>query len=109
VIAGSTRLKAGTAQKQVLNMLSTGVMIRLGKTYGNLMVDLRATNSKLRRRARRIVQEVCGITAEEAEAVVQMCGGSVKVAIVATLAGVSPEEAQRRLETAGGIVRQALL
>src|SRR5262249_5207104 len=109
VIAGSTRLKAGTAQKLVLNMISTGVMIRLGKTYGNLMVDLRATNSKLRRRARRIVQEVCGVTGEEAEAIVQMCGGSVKVAIVATLAGVSPEEARRRLEAADGVVRQALL
>ena len=61
VIAGSTRLKAGTAQKMVLNMLSTGTMIRLGKTFGNLMVDLRATNSKLRRRAIRIVQEATGL------------------------------------------------
>ena len=68
VITGSTRLKAGTAQKLVLNMLSTGVMIRLGKTYGNLMVDVQPTNIKLQARARRIVAEACGISTEQASA-----------------------------------------
>ncbi|HEU5013762.1 MAG TPA: anhydro-N-acetylmuramic acid kinase [Roseiflexaceae bacterium] len=108
VITGSTRLKAGTAQKLALNMLSTGVMIRLGKTYGNLMVDLQATNAKLRRRAVRIVQETCGVPADEAAALLQSCDGSVKVAIVAHLADVSPAEARARLHAANGVVRGAL-
>ena len=108
VIGGSTRLKAGTAQKLVLNMISTGVMIRLGKTFGNMMVDLRPSNNKLRRRASRIVAEACGISAAEAERVLAACGGDVKVAIVATLSGAAPEEAGRRLHSAGGLVRLAL-
>jgi N-acetylmuramic acid 6-phosphate etherase len=108
VIAGSTRLKAGTAQKLALNLISTGVMIRLGKTFGNLMVDLRPTNGKLRRRALLIVQEACGISAAAAEATLRACDGDVKVAIVSTLAGVSPEEAGSRLDAAGGVVRLAL-
>jgi N-acetylmuramic acid 6-phosphate etherase len=109
VIGGSTRLKAGTAQKLVLNMISTGVMIRLGKTFGNLMVDLQPTNVKLRRRACRIVQEACGISAGEAERVLARCGGDVKVAIVVTLSGVAPEVARQRLLAAGGVVRLALI
>ncbi len=109
VITGSTRLKAGTAQKLALNMLSTGVMIRLGKTYGNLMVDVQATNAKLRVRARRIVEQATGLSPEEAAALLQACGGEVKVAIVATLAGVAPDEARRRLAEMGGVVRNALL
>jgi N-acetylmuramic acid 6-phosphate etherase len=108
VIGGSTRLKAGSAQKLVLNMISTGVMIRLGKTFGNLMVDLQPSNAKLRRRACRIVQEVCGLAAEEAERALLECGGDVKVAIVVTLSGAAPEVALRRLQAAGGIVRLAL-
>jgi len=108
VITGSTRLKAGTAQKMVLNMLSTGVMIRLGKTYGNLMVDVQPTNRKLQARARRIVAEACGVTDEEAEALMQAAGGDVKVAIVARLAGITPEAARARLAAAGGAVRRAL-
>jgi len=108
VIGGSTRLKAGTAQKLVLNMISTGVMIRLGKTFGNLMVDLQPTNGKLRRRACRIVQEACGVPAGEAERVLVECGGDVKVAIVVTLSGVAPDVARRRLQAAGGVVRLAL-
>ncbi len=108
VIAGSTRLKAGTAQKMVLNMLSTGIMVRLGKTFGNLMVDVQPTNNKLRRRARRIVEEACGISTDEAEAALAACGGNVKGAIVTVLAGVSPDEARQYLEASGGIVRQAL-
>ncbi len=108
VIAGSTRLKAGTAQKMVLNMLSTGVMIRLGKTYGHWMVDVQATNAKLRARARRIVAEVTGVSAEEAARVLAACDGEVKTAIVALLAGVTPTEARQRLAAADGMVRRAL-
>ena len=108
VITGSTRLKAGTAQKLVLNMISTGVMIRLGKTYGNLMVDLQATNAKLRRRSVRIVQEACGMSDDQAAVLLQSCDGNVKVAIVAHLADVSPAEARKRLHAVGGAVRAAL-
>lgn len=108
VIAGSTRLKSGTAQKLVLNMLSAGVMIRLGKTYGNLMVDVQATNAKLRARARRIVAEACGLAPDAAAALLAGCAGEVKTAIVASLAAIPPEEARRRLAAVGGVVRQAL-
>ncbi len=109
VITGSTRLKAGTAQKLVLNMLSTGVMIRLGKTYGNLMVDVQPTNRKLQARARRIVAEACGVTDAEAETLLRACDGQVKAAIVAHLAGVPPEVARTRLAAAGGDVRKVLI
>ncbi len=108
VLTGSTRMKAGTAQKLVLNMLSTGAMIRLGKTYGNLMVDVRPTNAKLRDRAIRIVSEATGIERDAAEAALAAAGGEVKTAIVATLAGVPPEEARQRLASADGVVRAAL-
>ena len=108
VITGSTRLKAGTAQKLVLNMISTGVMIRLGKTFGNLMVNVQPTNAKLQARARRIVEQACGLAPEEAEAQLAACGGEVKTAIVSALAGVTPVEARRRLGAAGGVVRRAL-
>jgi N-acetylmuramic acid 6-phosphate etherase len=108
VISGSTRLKAGTAQKMVLNMLSTGVMVRLGKTYGNLMVDVQPTNAKLRERARRIVEQVCGLTPEEAAVQLEICGGEVKVAIVSSLAKVSPGEARHRLVETTGSVRKAI-
>lgn len=108
VLAGSTRLKAGTAQKMVLNTLSTGVMIRLGKTFGNLMVDVSPKSEKLRERARRIVEDALGLSAADADALLQTTGGNVKVAIVAGLAGVDPGEARRRLEIANGVVRAAL-
>jgi len=108
VITGSTRLKAGTAQKLVLNMLSTGVMIRLGKTFGNLMVDVQPTNRKLQARARRIVAEACGLPFEQAADLLQACDGQVKVAIVAHLAGLTPEMARQRLAEAGGVVGKAL-
>ncbi len=107
VINGSTRLKAGTAQKMVLNILSTGVMIRLGKTYGNLMVDVQPTNAKLRDRARRIVEQACNLSSKEAADRLEECGGEVKVAIVSTLACISPEEARRRLDKAHGSIRFA--
>lgn len=107
-LAGSTRLKAGTAQKLVLNMLSTGVMVRLGKTFGNLMVDVQASNAKLRDRARRIVELACDLSPEAAETVLAACDHEVKTAIVAQLAGLSPEEARQRLARAHGVVRAAL-
>jgi N-acetylmuramic acid 6-phosphate etherase len=108
VLTGSTRLKAGTAQKLVLNMLSTGAMIRLGKTFGNLMVDVQPSNAKLRARAQRIVAMACDLPPEAAEAALAACAGEVKTAIVAQLASVSPEEARRRLAGANGAVRRAL-
>ncbi|HXG10137.1 MAG TPA: N-acetylmuramic acid 6-phosphate etherase [Gemmataceae bacterium] len=108
VLSGSTRLKAGTATKLVLNMLSTGAMVRLGKTFGNLMVDLRATNSKLRARANRIVRILTGLSIDEADALLKQCGGELKTALVVRLANVSPEEARARLQATGGQVRKAL-
>jgi N-acetylmuramic acid 6-phosphate etherase len=107
-IAGSTRLKAGTAQKLVLNTLSTVAMIRLGKTYGDLMVDVRTSNEKLAARARRIVREATGVSDDEAEAALAEAGGSAKVAIVALLAGTDAATARERLESSGGAIRSAL-
>ncbi len=109
VLAGSTRLKAGTAQKMVLNMLSTGVMVRLGKTYGNLMVDMRPTNAKLRRRAGQIVAEATGQNEEVAMDMLVHCNNETRTAIVALLAAVSPTEARVRLQAANGFVRRAIL
>jgi len=108
VLTGSTRLKAGAAQKLVLNMLSTGVMIRLGKSYSNLMVDVQASNAKLRDRARRIVELACDLPPDKAEAVLAACDHEVKTAIVAQLAGLAPDEARRRLAHSRGVVRAAL-
>jgi N-acetylmuramic acid 6-phosphate etherase len=108
VISGSTRLKAGTATKLVLNMLTTGAMVLLGKTYGNLMVDLKATNTKLVIRTRRIVAELTGLTEADAEAQLARCGGELKTAVVAYRHGMSAEEARRRLAEAGGQLRVAL-
>lgn len=108
VVTGSTRMKAGTVTKLVLNSITTGAMIRLGKTYGNLMVDLRATNAKLTDRAERIVAEVCGGTREEARALLRGAGGSVRTAIVMHALGVSREVAERRLDEAGGVIRRVV-
>jgi N-acetylmuramic acid 6-phosphate etherase len=108
VIAGSTRLKAGTAQKMVLNMLSTGVMILLGKTFGNLMVDLRATNSKLRQRAIHIVAAATGLDETAAGELLEVANDEAKTAIVAGRARIRPDVARARLEAAGGSVRTAL-
>jgi len=108
VIAGSTRLKAGTAQKLVLNMLSTGVMVRLGKVYDNLMVDVQQDNEKLRARARRIVMEATGVDEETATSLLRQSGGDVKVAIVSALVPCSPEEARERLHRSGGRIREAI-
>ena len=109
VLAGSTRLKAGTAQKLVLNMLSTISMIRLGKTYGDLMVDVAATNDKLRGRVRRVVELATGVAPAEAERALTAAGGEARVAIVSLLAGVEAEAARGRLAAAKGNVRLALL
>jgi N-acetylmuramic acid 6-phosphate etherase len=108
VIAGSTRLKAGTAQKVVLNLFSTISMVRVGKTFGNLMVDVRATNVKLRDRARRIVADATGVDAEAAARALDTAGGDVKVAIVMLVTGVDAAEAGSRLDAHGGVVRAAL-
>jgi N-acetylmuramic acid 6-phosphate etherase len=107
-VAGSTRLKAGTAQKLVLNTLSTVAMIRLGKTYGDLMVDVRTSNEKLAARARSIVREATGASEGEAEAALTEAGGSAKVAIVALLGGTDAASARKRLEDAEGVIRSAL-
>jgi N-acetylmuramic acid 6-phosphate etherase len=108
VLAGSTRLTAGTAQKVVLNALSTSVMIALGKAYGPRMVDVRATSAKLRRRAVRIVRDAAGVDEEAAAAALAAAGGHAKTAIVALLAGVDAAEAALRLDRARGRVRDAL-
>jgi N-acetylmuramic acid 6-phosphate etherase len=107
-IAGSTRMKAGTAQKLVLNTLSTLVMVRLGKTYGNLMVDLRADNAKLAARAERIVVLATGCSDGEARAALREAGGEVKPAILALLSGAPVAEARLQLDAAGGNLRAAL-
>ena len=108
VIAGSSRMKAGTAQKMVLNTLSTATMIRLGKVYGNLMVDVRPTNAKLRRRAVRMLQEAAGADADTARRALEATGYEVKPALVMLLAGIDADEARHRLNKAGGFVRRAL-
>ncbi|MBV9879506.1 MAG: N-acetylmuramic acid 6-phosphate etherase [Gemmatirosa sp.] len=108
VVTGSTRLKAGTATKLVLNMLTTGAMIRIGKTYGNLMVDLRPTNAKLVDRSERIVMEVSGADRDAARATLDASGGSVKLAIVMHALGVDRAAAERALADAGGVVRRVL-
>jgi N-acetylmuramic acid 6-phosphate etherase len=106
VVTGSTRMKAGTATKLVLNTITTGAMIRLGKTYGNLMVDLRATNNKLVDRSQRIVMEVCGVSRDDATKLLERAGKSVKLAIVMQKKGVEREEAERLLAQNGGVVRR---
>jgi N-acetylmuramic acid 6-phosphate etherase len=108
VILGSTRMKAGTAQKMVLHTLSTGVMIRLGRVYSNLMVDMPATNRKLRARALRMVQLAAGVTEAEAGRVLAESGGDVRMAIVAARKGLDAAEARALLERHGGGLREVL-
>lgn len=108
VISGSTRLKAGTAQKMVLNMLSTGTMILLGKTYGNLMVDLRATNYKLHKRAAKIVEVAAHVDGPTAERLLQECNGEAKTAIVVGRLPLTPQEARERLALHNDNLRAAL-
>lgn len=106
VVTGSTRMKAGTATKLVLNTITTGAMIRLGKTYGNLMVDLKATNNKLVDRSQRIVMEVCSVSRDEAKDLLARADGSVKTAIVMQKKRVSRDEAERLLVENGGVIRR---
>ena len=108
VLSGSTRMKAGTATKMVLNMLTTGAMVRLGKTYSNLMVDLQATNSKLSQRAVRIVETLTDCSRSVASELLECCGGELKTAIVAQKLDVSPESARSRLQSVDGHLRRAL-
>jgi N-acetylmuramic acid 6-phosphate etherase len=108
VIAGSTRLKAGTATKMVLNMLTTTAMVRIGKTYGNLMVDVRTGSEKLRDRARRIVNIVTGLDYEDADQLLRRARWNVKAAVVMSKTGLSYPRAVSRLRKAHGLVREAL-
>jgi N-acetylmuramic acid 6-phosphate etherase len=108
VVTGSTRMKAGTATKLVLNMITTGAMIRWGKTFGNLMVDLRATNNKLKDRSERILMEVCEIGREDARKLLDDAGGVVKTAIVMHFLQTSRADADRALERAGGVIRRVV-
>lgn len=108
VVTGSTRMKAGTAQKMALNLISTASMIRIGKTYGNLMVDVRVTNDKLARRAARIVQQLGGVSEAEAADLLQAAGGSAKIAIVMARRGVDEETARNWLDAAGGFLRRVI-
>jgi N-acetylmuramic acid 6-phosphate etherase len=105
IVTGSTRMKSGTATKLVLNTLTTGAMIRIGKTYGNLMVDLRAWNDKLVDRSQRILMETTGLDREAARVVLADAGGSVKTAIVMARQGVARDEAERLLEAHAGRLR----
>ena len=102
VVTGSTRLKAGTAQKMILNMLSTASMIKLGKVYGNLMVDVKCSNHKLEERARRIVMTATGCRREDAVAALKAGNGRAKTAIVIILTGLTAEEAKKKLDAASG-------
>ena len=108
VVTGSTRMKAGTAQKMILNMLSTGAMIRLGKVYGNLMVDVAATNEKLRERALRIVMEVSGCGREESASALRKADGQAKPAILIAAGKCTKEKAERLLQDAKGQLAAAL-
>ena len=109
VLTGSTRLRAGTVTKLVLNMLSTGAMVKLGKVYENLMVDVQPTNAKLRERATRIVAEITGVEAAAAEQLLAAANWQVKTAVVMGLAGVDATEATARLVTSQGRVREAIM
>ncbi|HLI52019.1 MAG TPA: N-acetylmuramic acid 6-phosphate etherase, partial [Thermomicrobiaceae bacterium] len=108
IIAGSTRLNAGTAQKIVLNTLSTGVMIRLGKTYGNLMVDIQPKNEKLKDRQHRIVAQAAGVSEAKAAGLLTAAGGDAKAAIMIGLTGAGVEAARAALSASDGVVRDAL-
>jgi N-acetylmuramic acid 6-phosphate etherase len=107
-IAGSTRMKAGTAQKLVLNAFSTALMVRLGKVYGNLMVDVHATNAKLRHRAVRLVEQAAGVEPAQAAAALESAGGQVKVAIASLRLGIPASAAAERLSTVNGNLRDLL-
>ncbi|MBQ9424815.1 MAG: N-acetylmuramic acid 6-phosphate etherase [Erysipelotrichaceae bacterium] len=108
IITGSTRLKSGTCQKLVLNMISTATMVGVGKVYGNLMVDVRATNKKLEERCRRVVMEITGCDHDRADEVLKETDNDCTLAIIMILMNLSKEEAQEKLEAADGNIREAL-
>lgn len=108
VITGSTRMKAGTAQKLVLNMMSSTIMIRLGKVYGNLMVDVQVTNEKLARRARNLVSQLTGLNADDAQELLNQSGNRVKVAVVMHKRQLSAEQAMQALDEVGGNLHQLI-
>lgn len=108
VLTGSTRLKSGTAQKLILNMLTTASMIRSGKTYGNLMVDLTISNRKLQARAVGIICDIAGVDAEEASAALTLAGGEVKLALLMQITGANAPEGKQALAESGGVLRDAI-
>jgi N-acetylmuramic acid 6-phosphate etherase len=108
VIMGSTRLKAGTAQKMILNMISTGVMVRVGRTYSNLMTDMQVSNAKLRGRAVTIVAEATGLSLETATTLLTQAAGEMKTAIAAAKLGIPPHEARQRLAESNGNLNRVL-
>ncbi len=108
VIAGSSRMKSGTAQKMILNMLTTGAMIRIGKTYENYMIDVQMSNEKLSERGIRIVSEIAGVAENEAAKYIEQSGRNVKTACVMALKNVSKDEAERQLSAAGGFLRKII-
>lgn len=108
IVTGSTRLKAGTATKLVLNCITTGAMVRIGKSYGNLMVDLRATNDKLRDRAERLVITICGVERDAARRLLAEADGSVKLAIVMQKLSLSAAAAAERIAAGDGVIRRVL-
>jgi N-acetylmuramic acid 6-phosphate etherase len=108
VLTGSTRLKAGTATKLVLNTITTGAMVRLGKAYGNLMVDLQATNDKLRDRAERLLMVTCALSRDDARTALAAAGGQVKLGIVMQKLGVPRADAEARLAAVGGVIRRVI-
>ena len=109
IIAGSSRMKAGTAQKMILNMITTTAMIKLGKVYTNRMVDLKATSEKLKERSKRVIMETCDIGYEEAELNLKKAGGSVKTTIVMVKTGLSRRESEARIKNVGGFVHKAIV
>ncbi len=108
VITGSTRMKSGTAQKLVLNMITTTAMVKLGKTYENLMIDLQLTNKKLEERAKKIIMTITGVSYLEAESFLKEANGHVKTALVMIIAKVSKEDAEQKISAAGGFIRKAI-
>ncbi|MCX7736586.1 MAG: N-acetylmuramic acid 6-phosphate etherase [Candidatus Kapabacteria bacterium] len=108
VITGSTRMKSGTAQKLILNMISTAAMVKLGKTFGNIMVDLKITNNKLRERAKRILMEITGVSHDEAVEYLNKSQGNVKIALVMILGKVDYNKAKKILDESDGFVRVAI-
>ncbi|HLR31485.1 MAG TPA: hypothetical protein VK074_03285, partial [Fodinibius sp.] len=108
VIMGSTRMKSGTAQKMVMNMLTTGAMIRKGKVYENVMVDLQLSNQKLQERSKRIVMMFAGVDYRQAEEWLDKAGGHVKTALVMILAGLERREAEQKLQDHNGFIRKVL-